>query len=145
MILISLAIASLFVTVLVNIVMIAIRNHKAQQFFKLKVPHVPTVPDANLFIGHLGQTVWQTQQNEFLDNLYKRLGPFFGVYYCDKPILCTADIKFIKQVVLDEPHPSINRNFKLNIGIDELEFDNLMSAENNQWRRIRKAIAPALS
>jgi len=87
---------------------------------------------------------WVLDENcQVMEELHKKHGKYVGGLVHDMPCLSTTDLDLLKTVVLDSASKNINRpEFKL--PMKEFESDCIVFAVNDQWRRIRKAFAPAL-
>lgn len=129
-----------------HVLFIMARNYKAHQFFKIKTPKLKLFPSKyyGIFGGHAGDLAFGPLNYKIVDELLRKDGPHLGAYYCDKPVVFTTDLKLIKTMVIDEPDDHLNR-IDLNLPIKEFDRHCLMSARDGEWRRIRKAIAPAFA
>lgn len=136
--------ASLLVTVLVQFCATVARNYKAHQFFKIRSPNLPVVPNASLLGGHMKEIAFDKRNWRKVDELHKKYGKTFGVFYESQPMVSTVDLDFIKTFIIDEPN---DHNDRIVPGgpIDEFERDTISLANGKQWLRLRKAIAPAFT
>lgn len=126
-----------------NIAKTAFRNHKAHQFFRIKSPNLPVLPNPGLFSGNLFQTIFHPKNWKLIDDYHKKYGTTFGYYVCDQPWVSTKDIELLKLIEVDQGHRHINRA-KFNIPIEEFE-ESIFQVDGGDWRRIRRAISPALT
>lgn len=139
----TLAICGL-VSAFVYVASIVIRNKRAYRFFAIHSPKLPVVPNPGWFGGHsielfCGKGNWIN-----INRYHKELGPTYGAFMREKPMVFTTDLDLIKRMILDDPDRNINR-MKVECLSDELESDNLVMTHDDQWRRIRKCIAPAFT
>lgn len=135
---------ALAVFVLGYFLYIAARNYKAHQFFKLKSPNMPMAPGKNIFSGNMIQMAFHPRNWQILHNWHKDGHETVGAFLGNKPFVSTIDLELIKTMVIDEPNDHPNRT-RINIPMDEFEYDCLLFAEDDQWRKLRKAIGPALT
>lgn len=134
---------AILISIVAYIVVIRlVKNYFAHKFFDQRLPNLPVLPDANVFTGHavsmyLSRLNWRNSYN-----LHKKYGESFGFYFIDRPVLNTIDPELIKTMVIDKPDVHINRP-NLDIPMEEFTKDDIVFVEDDQWWRIRKAIAPA--
>lgn len=69
----------------------------------------------------------------------KTVGWMLGTKYA----ACTIDLDLMKRIVLDEPNKNVNR-IHMDVPMAEYMEDNILTAPDDQWRRLRRAVAPAL-
>jgi len=87
---------------------------------------------------------WIFDENCLLmDELHRKHGKYVGGLVHDMPCVSTTDLDLIKTVVLDSASKNINRP-ELVMPMKEFQTDCILFANNDQWRRIRRAFAPAL-
>lgn len=122
----------------------AVGNYQVYQFFRKKSPKLPVLSKPDLFIGHANKISLASNNWQLNDRLHKKLGKTFGYYYGNQPVVSTTDLDFIKTFVIDEPDSHSDR-IRVHIPVREFEYDALMMSEGKQWRRMRKAIAPAFT
>lgn len=129
---------------LVVIITTAVRNRRAQQFFMKLSPNLPVVPNAGIFGGHMNQ-IWLAKRNwKILGELHKKYGKTIGSFYRDKPFVSTIDLNLIKAMVLDNPNDHVDR-MRANTPVLEIEQDCVFTTDEEQWRRLRRSIAPAFT
>lgn len=119
-------------------------NYRAQQAFRKKINGIPFIPNASLFSGNAIELALSRRSWRHVDNMIKKYGSTFAAFYINKPVVVTCDLDFIKTFVIDEPNNHVNR-IDLNIPSEEVSVDSIPFVEDDQWRRLRKAIAPAFS
>ena len=122
----------------------ALRNHKAHQFFKKNAPGLPVLPNPNLFTGHAGEMAFKRKSWQSATKYHKLYGKTYGFYYGKKAWASSIDLDLLKTMLIDEADDNINRTI-VDIPIKELEQDMISFSENDQWRRIRRAVAPAFT
>lgn len=145
---IKIMIAAVFVVLLlvylgVNITLVLLRNQRAHKFFKTKAPNLPVLPNANIFSGHYFETIKPDKNWKIISNLHDRYGPTFGFYMCDQPWVATKDLDILKLIEVDRAHKHLNRS---KFGLPFKEFNNsIFQVDDEDWRRVRRAISPALT
>lgn len=122
---------------------LALRNYRIYRKFKQLVD-LPIDEEWTLLGGHANRIFYHPRGWKIFDDIQKKYGKMVGFFYRDRPGLSTTDLDFIKKIVTDNPDAHPNR-MTPNIFTPSLEADNIIFAEDDQWRRLRKAIAPALS
>lgn len=127
----------------INVAIVLLRNFKAHQFYKTKSPKLPVVPNPSIFHGHMFDITWKQKNWQILDKLHEQYGPTFGFYMCEQPWVSTKDIDLLKLIELDQPHKHINRA-KLKLPLKEFNHS-IFQNDDDHWRRVRRAIAPALT
>lgn len=138
-----LALILLTIYFLISVSKVIIRNHHAHKFFKAKSPHLPVVSRPNIFIGNLHQTLYDLKNYNVIDQLHNKLGKTFGYYFADQPWVSTKDIDLIKKIKVDRAQRHLNR---ANLGIPTPEFNNsIFQLNGNDWRKVRRALAPTLT
>lgn len=135
---------SSFALSLAYVLRVAVRNYIIHKHFSKKSPNLPVLPNPNLFSGHANEVVLSGRNWQLLDRLHKKLGKTFGLYYANQPMVSTIDLDLIKTYIIDEPDSHVNR-FEPNIPLKELDIDSILFSKDNQWRRIRRSVAPAFS
>lgn len=129
--------------VVINVLLVMLRNYKAHQFFKLYSPGLPVLPNPNIFSGHMYNVSFNDKNWKIIDQLHNKYGPTFGFYMCDKAWVSTKDLDLLKLIEMDKPHKHINR---CKFGLPFKEFDDsIFQVDDDQWRRVRRAISPALT
>lgn len=136
----ALAAASL-ISLLSYLLGLAKKNLEMYQFFERNAPGLRVLENPSLFGGHTNHILKQNCEKGA--ELIEKYGPTFGMFCNNRPIVVTVDLDFIKTFILDEPN-HINRA-KAGLPIKEVEEDCIMFAEDDQWIRLRRAIAPAFS
>ena len=137
------ALALALIYLALNVILVALRNHRAHQFFATKSPKLPVLPRPNIFSGHIFSTTWPGKNVQILTKLHAKYGRTFGFYMADQPWVCTKDLDLLKLIELDQPHKHINRS---KFGLPMKEFNqSIFQVDDDQWRRIRRAISPALT
>lgn len=134
---------ALAVSVFAFLLIVAARNREKFKFFEKNAPGLKVAPDPSLFSGHTNQLVHARHNYRKPEELMNKYGPTVGFFIDSRPAAVTIDLDFIKTFTIDEQN-HINR-MSANIPIKELEDDCIMFAKDEQWIRVRKAIAPAFS
>lgn len=128
--------------IIIEIVAILVRNHKAHKFFLKQSPSVPVVPHANILAGHALSITSQLKNWKIIEDLHEKYGPTFGYYMCDQPWVSTKDLDLIKLIEVDEGHKHLNRGDLMS---PFHEFNNsLLQITGERWIRVRRVFAAAL-
>lgn len=117
-------------------------NHYSNQFIQKNLPNLPILGGRKPILGHL-HLIMDLKNWKHQEDGHKKLGKSFGLYYGDRTVISTIDLDLIKRFAVDEDHH--DRFFPLSLGLKEFETGCIFTAEGEEWRRIRKAMAPALS
>lgn len=124
------------------ILYVLVSNHFKNRYLQKNLPSLPILDGQKPLIGHLnillGSKSWKNQQDG-----HKRLGKTYGCYLGNRRVISTIDLDFIRKFAVEDDHH--DRIFTVNVSFEALEVDNLGSSQGEQWRRIRKAVAPAFS
>lgn len=136
--------AAFIVYICINVALVAVRNRKAHKFYATKAPNLPIYPKKpRLFSGHIYDLTIPRKNHKILRELHKELGPTYGFYVCDQPWVATIDIDLIKCIEVDQGHKHINRAI---FGVPVKHFnESIFQKKDDEWRRVRRAIAPALT
>lgn len=118
------------------------QSYRALKFFKINAPHLPVLEGQKLLIGHLHK-YYHPRSWKIIDEAHEKHGKMFGFYHGLKPFVSTTDLDFIKKFIIDEPNDHINRPKP--VSPSDIDEGSLIYAGNHQWRRLRKAYAPAFS
>lgn len=134
---------ALFVSSVGHVLIVGVKNHQKQKFFAEKSPDLKVLDKPELFGGHTNQIVHRKYNWRAVERLLDEHGPTLGFYLGSRPAVITKDLDFIKKFIIDE---QIHTNrMTLDLPIREIEEDSIMFAENEQWLRMRKSLAPAFS
>ena len=130
------------ITLLYNAVKVKIATER----FKRQSNGLPLVKEGfSLFAGgHIFYLLFSRHLPEKLYKIQEQYGKTVGWMYGETYGVLTIDLDLIKKVVLDEPDKNVNR-IRINLPIKELDENCIMEAKDDQWRRIRKVYAPALT
>lgn len=129
--------------VVTNLSLVLLRNQRAHQFYKTKAPRLPVVPNPSIFHGHLFQITHPAKNWSIITDLHEKYGKTFGFYMCEQPWVSTKDLDLIKHIEVDQAHKHINRSV---YGLPFEEFNNsIFQVNDDDWRRVRRAISPALT
>lgn len=118
-------------------------NLEARNYLKSKSPNLPFLPNLNLISGHAHLTHFNFKSWQFLDEAHKIYGPTYGHVFWGIPAVSSLDLDLIKTVALEEANEHLNRN-PLNVPTREIR-NSIAFARDDQWRRLRRAIAPAFT
>lgn len=127
-----------------HLLVVAAENRKKYKFFEEKAPGLKVVENPSLFGGHSNQLIHAKYNWALADEKFEKYArSTVGLYFDTRPAVATKDLDFIKTFALDEP-AHINR-LKPSVPWREIEEDCIMFAEDEQWVKLRKAIAPAFA
>lgn len=132
------------VSFVVQVTLTLLHNWRAQRFFDIHSPSLPKVPNLSLFSGQAFSVAYGGRNWLKLHEYHLKLGPNICAFIRDVPAVSTIDLNLIKQMVIDAPHDHENR-MGLMLLVQELEEDCIAFAEDDQWRRIRRAVGPAFA
>lgn len=111
--------------------------------FKKTAKGIPMLPFNWSPGGNTHEILFKPNAALRLEPIYRKLGiKNFGAMFGMQPVVLTCDLELMRTMNLIEPNQHFNRFDNIGLPIDEIEFDSLMNARGDQWRRIRKAIAP---
>lgn len=68
-------------------------------------------------------------------------GGMFGM----QKFVCTIDRELINIINFTEANKHYNQGDRFNVPAEELEKDTIFNAKDEQWRRIRRSVAPAFT
>lgn len=141
----DIAIATLFATTVLPIIYIIYKlvcNHFKNQLLQKNLPTLPILEGQKPVIGHIPAFL-SPRQWQIYENAHRKHGKYFGLYFGNIPMVTTIDLDLIKKIAIDEDHH--DRFARLHLASEEIESDCILTARGEQWRRIRKALAPAFS
>lgn len=127
----------------VNLLILAARNREKYKFFEKNAPGLAVVKDPSLFGGHTNTVIHSKKLWSTVDALFDKYGPTVGIFFDTRPAVFTKDLDFIKTFTIDE-QDHVNR-ILAHLPITEVEEDCIMFAEDEQWLKLRKVIAPAFA
>lgn len=112
--------------------------------FKKASNELPMLPQTYSPGGHLNQIVFEPFIVHKIEGLHRRYGKTFGWMFGSTPCASTIDLDLMKTLCITEPDKHVNR-MNLSIPFKEIEYNCILLAEDDQWRRIRRAIAPSFT
>lgn len=112
--------------------------------FKKDAEGLPVLPLGWLPGGHIHKLVLNSTNLLIQEPLHRRYGKTFGYLYNTRRIVYSIDLELIKTINLTESNKHVNR-LNLSLPIKEFESDSIAFTYDNQWRRIRRAIAPSFT
>lgn len=137
--------ALLFIVLsLVYVIKIAIRNNRKQRWFEALNTKIPVAPNKNPIVGHLWSIYTEPYSCLVVHDLHTKLGPTFEFLTTDQINVATTDLDLIKTINLDEPLDHVDR-VQVDAPMSELREDQIGMAPKEQWLRLRRVVAPALS
>lgn len=120
------------------------RNWIAQRTFRSKLPNLPMLPNTSVFSGNSYDLYYPLKNWKLFDEAHKKYGTTFGWFLCGQPAVSTYDLDLIRKMILDEPYKNINR-VEMNIPVAQVRENSIAFTRDEQWHRLRKAIAPAFT
>lgn len=126
-----------------HLLIVGARNRKAHELFKKRAIGLKILEDPALFGGHSRKVYYAKYNWKIVEKILDEYGPTVGLLFGNLPTVVTKDLDFVKTFTVDE-QIHINR-VQLNLPFKEIEDDCILFAEDEQWLRLRKAIAPAFS
>lgn len=141
----GLTIAILFLTTVIPFIYILyelVFKQFSNQFFQKNLPTLPILEGQKPLIGHLHKYM-SSRYWLIFQNYHKKVGKNFGYYTGQRRAISTIDLDLIKKFAVEEDHH--DRFPRITVAADEFEIGNLFTARGEEWYRIRKALAPALS
>lgn len=134
---------ALLLSLIVTVANQTIRSRLALYKFLKTYKGLPVPLDqVSWFSNHMFK--WAMDENcQTLNELHKKHGKYLAGLIHELPCLSTTDLDLLKTLVVDSASKHINRA-QLKIPMKELESDCILFARDDQWRRLRKAFAPAL-
>lgn len=139
------ATVGLSVYIACNLIITVVRRYNVYKFFELKKTNIPIILKPTLLGDHMINFSLNKRNWQYLENLHKIHKTKIGAtFYLDNPFISTLDIDLIKKIAIDEGEHHINR-IELKLLVEEWEIGSIAFARDNQWLRLRKAVAPALS
>lgn len=112
--------------------------------FKQNARGIQLIPFSWLPCGNFYEIFFDWKILSKLGDWHKKYGKTFGWMFGSQPVVFSTDLDLIKTMVIDESVSHINR-IKFLTPLDEYEHDNISLANGDQWRRIRRAIAPVFT
>lgn len=104
---------------------------------------LPMIPDIGLIGNHLNTLALGRNNCTNLVKLHNELGKTIGWLRDTNYCVSTTDLNLIKKIIQDEPEAHLDR-ITLHMPIEEME-ESIMLAPKNEWRHLRKIIAPAFT
>lgn len=138
------AIVICIATFITSLIHLLIKNYNAQRRFRGTLPKLPILDGVRLLGGHT-HAVAHPRSWKVLKEGQEKYGKYFGLFWNEVPCIITTDLDLIKTYVVDRADKNPNRFFKYNVAFEEMEVDNIASARDDQWRRLRKTFTPAFS
>uniref|UniRef100_A0A6G1S5F9 Putative cytochrome P450 CYP13A8 n=1 Tax=Aceria tosichella TaxID=561515 RepID=A0A6G1S5F9_9ACAR len=121
----------------------AILDRMAIIRFKKLSRGLPIGPDYNLLGNHIRTMIVSENNSKTLQQWHQELGNTLGILKGSNFVASTIDLDVIKVFVQDEPDNHLDR---MPVGLPLEEFEHsIMLAPKNEWRQLRRAIAPALA
>lgn len=105
-----------------------------------------TIPGYNIFLGHMGDAIFQRESfSDLLNNLYKSSNePFVGIYMLFRPILMIRDVKLAQTILIKDFANFSDRGVHINEELDPLSAT-LLSLKGDKWKNMRSKLTPTFS
>lgn len=143
MFILTLALVLLVVYLSVNVTKVILHNHRAHKFFQTRSPELPILSEPNIFFGNINQTTWNKKNCDLIDKWHKKFGKTYGYYYRSQPWVSTKDIDLLKRIEIDEASKHLDRAI---IGFPTHELNtSIFQVNGDEWRQVRRAIAPTMT
>jgi len=134
---------SLLASIVGTLIAAAIRSKINYDKWRKQLKNVPYLDDQRNWLGnHLGRYAAKRAVQK-LDASHKKYGETVAYMLQDRPTVSTLNLDIIKRVVLDKANVNINR-VQMGLPMKEISQNCIFTCENDQWRRIRRAFAPAV-
>lgn len=130
------------VVLIMSALRVIINNYLAVLRFRKKSPKLPIAPKRNWLNNHWGDYTYRSETLKIFEENHKNLGKTYAFFLNERPSVSTIDLDFMKRVVLDAS--TCNRG-KVETPLKEFDSDQINWAHDEQWKRLRKAYASALS
>ncbi|KAF8787804.1 Cytochrome P450 3A1 like protein [Argiope bruennichi] len=115
--------------------------HYTKDFDYWKKRGIPYVKPLVPVFGSSYQLLWKPSHEIDLER-YRKLGPIYGQFDGNRPVLAIADLKLIREVLVKEFPSFMNRRvsyFVSGSGIVELM---LFALQGDEWKRVRGILSP---
>lgn len=120
------------------------RAHQTYVDFKRKTRGLPMIGNRSLISNHtISWALRKNMLNDVIAFTRERGITTYGWIVSNKFGATTLDPDLMKRIVLDEPNKNINK-LLIEAPTEEFVVDSIMMASDDQWRRLRRAVAPAL-
>lgn len=127
-----------------QLIVTIVRNLIGQQVFKRRSPSLPVLPKPSILTGHAHLVYWSDNNWLVVDRYHGIYGETFGWYNVNGTAISTTDLDLIKTIIVDEQNDHINR-VEVVIPVKQLREGDIVYVKDEQWRRIRKAMAPSFT
>lgn len=94
--------------------------------------------------GNASRVFFESDSYSRLEQLFRFHGKTFGMMIGHRPMTMSVDLDLLKTVHIDEQNMHINRESAF-LAIRLIEKDSIMFARDDQWKRIRRAMAPSFT
>lgn len=111
--------------------------------FKKLSRGLPISPGASLLGNHISALPFRKQNCRTLKKWHGEMGKTIGWLKGSEYCASTIDLNLIKTFILDEPDTHMNR-MQMNLPLEEFE-KSIMLAPKEEWRHLRKTLAPAFT
>lgn len=135
---------ALLLVIVAHALIRAVQVHYAYTKFKKALNGLTILPETWSPGGHMHQVLFDKYSCLKIESLHRQYGKTFAWLYGTLPMAMTVDLELVRKMIYEDPNLNINKQ-KFSVPIKELEYDSIVMAEHDQWRRIRKALAPSFT
>ncbi|GBN02218.1 Cytochrome P450 3A11 [Araneus ventricosus] len=122
----------------------ALLGYSTQNFDYWKKRGIPHAGPAIPFVGTLYPLLWKPSHEIDLER-YLKLGPVYGQYDGNTPVLAVADPKLLREILVKEFPTFMNRRMAGFMSGDAMVSSFLFTLRGEEWRRMRNIISPTFS
>lgn len=94
--------------------------------------------------GNASRVFFESDSYARLEQLFRFYGKTFGFMLGSRPLTMSVDLDLLKTIHIDEQHKHINRE-PFFYAVRSFERDSITFARDDQWKRIRRAMAPSFT
>lgn len=135
--------SGLLLAIVIMVVSKTISDRWAFIKFKKLSRGLPIGPDMRWLGNHVTTMALRENNCQTLKRWHQDMGKYVGMLKGTNFIVSTTDLDLIKLFIQDEPDAHLNR---MEVGLPMEEFEHsIMLAPKEEWRQVRRVIAPALT
>lgn len=124
----------------------AIRMYVDHKKYQKELKGLPLLPLSWFPGGALHELIFKSYANMKYEPIFRKYGSkTFGGYLGLARSVSTIDLELIRSINITESNKHINRPKNYALPVRELEQDSIALSSNDQWRRIRRSIAPSFT
>lgn len=138
--------SALLVILLSNALVRTLRVYFAYRRFKKDAKGLPMYPFTWSPGGHISEMLFQSYASFKYEPLGRKMGTKTGGGMMGlQRVVASCDLELIKILNLTEAKDHYNKFDNLAWPADEIEYDSIINSQGEQWRRIRRSVAPAFT